>query len=112
MADGPDKLAISLQRVLRLETTRKGVGLWGVGRGHFQALEVRGPQGRFESLLLTRRERCVCVSTEPRSQSAPGHRNSFLDTLAFGKAPQSLAEEHVVPVAPGDALESNSHEKV
>lgn len=25
MADGPDKLAISLQRVLRLEATRKGV---------------------------------------------------------------------------------------
>lgn len=45
MADGPDKLAISLQRVLRLETTRKGVGLWGVGRGHFQVLEGReGPK--------------------------------------------------------------------
>ena len=30
MADGPYKLAISLQRVLRLEATRKWVGVWVV----------------------------------------------------------------------------------
>lgn len=30
VADGPDKLAISLQQVLRLKATRKWVGVWVV----------------------------------------------------------------------------------
>lgn len=45
MADGPDKLAISLQRVLRLEATRKGCQ----ERARLGARGERGPQGRFES---------------------------------------------------------------
>lgn len=51
-------------------------------------------------------------SPKHRSQAAPDHRNPFLDTLAFGKAPLSLAWERVVPVAPGEALDSSSREKV
>ena len=50
MADGPDKLAISLQQVLRLEATRKCVGVWVVSEeGISGARGEREPQGCFES---------------------------------------------------------------
>lgn len=50
MADGPDKLAISLQQVLRLAATRKWVGVGLCQKRAFPgARGKRGPQGRFES---------------------------------------------------------------